>query len=419
VNDNVPVRKRRGWIIVIILSLLLLLTCLLVGLRWWNSDADLIAVRERAAANNIPVTWSEFIREPIDPERLARWERIVVLANKLPSYESLKVTNKEKVVLFSPMPAAMREHHATHDETVWRELLQELELLGDKPLRFHEYITSTTHFSELSQYRSLMSLLRERSLLAEKSDAARICTVQLALCRSVESNSLLTHLLKKSLIASALESSSHHLVNFKNKQVLLAADIDLTVEQFSQQMAPAFTGDFISALQLFERYNHSEIQQHLWSDHKNWYTAVARIGRQDLLNLEIDFIMSARTHDITKILALADKCAADITGRIIYVPTPSQYLSRMILGVYRAVTRSSAEITLRGRLLVAELQHKPWPTDIFDPTGAVLRPVHRAGKLVGAYTVYSDGKDDGGKEQKDRYFPLYAPYVVPVTTTAP
>jgi hypothetical protein len=423
VNDNAPVNKRRGWIIVISITLLLLLTCLLLGLSWWNSDADLVAVRERAVANNIPVTWSEFARVPIDPDRLARWERIVVLANKLPSYDSLTIPDKEKVVLFSPMPAALREHHATHDETVWRELLQELELLGDKPLRFHENLTPTTKFPEWSQYRSLMRLLRERCLLAEKSEAVRICAVQLALCRGFESYHLWTHLLKTSLVKLALESASHHLANFKKEQVTIAADIELTVEQFSQQMTFAFTGEFILVLQQCEQSHELGIPRDSWLQANLWDPASVRIGRQDLLNLEIDFIMSARTHDITKSLTLVDKFESDITDRPLYFPTPSQYLRGIIWEVYREVTKSSAEITLRGRLLASELQGNRWPTDIFDPTGAVLRPVHRAGKLVGAYTVYSDGKDDGGKEQQDRYFPLYGPYVKPVappvTTTAP
>jgi hypothetical protein len=65
------------------------------------------------------------------------------------------------------------------------------------------------------------------------------------------------------------------------------------------------------------------------------------------------------------------------------------------------------------------LRGQPWPIDPYDPSGKPLRPFLRDGKLMGAYSVYADGVDDGGNKGKDRYFPLYGPLEAPVMVTEP
>lgn len=58
-------------------------------------------------------------------------------------------------------------------------------------------------------------------------------------------------------------------------------------------------------------------------------------------------------------------------------------------------------ITTYLRLLAADLEGTPWPIDPGDPAGGRLREIRRGGKLIGAYSVGPDGRDDGGSRETD------------------
>lgn len=60
------------------------------------------------------------------------------------------------------------------------------------------------------------------------------------------------------------------------------------------------------------------------------------------------------------------------------------------------------------RLLAADLDGAPWPTDPGDPAGGPLRPIRRDGVVIGGYSVGPDGRDDGGDRKTDRCWPLRA-----------
>lgn len=65
-------------------------------------------------------------------------------------------------------------------------------------------------------------------------------------------------------------------------------------------------------------------------------------------------------------------------------------------------------ITLQIRLLAADLAGAPWPADPCDPAGGPLRPIMRAGAVIGAYSLGPDGVDDGGTVRTDWCWPLRA-----------
>ena len=62
--------------------------------------------------------------------------------------------------------------------------------------------------------------------------------------------------------------------------------------------------------------------------------------------------------------------------------------------------------TLNLRLLSADLAGTAWPVDPDDPAGVILRKIHRDGRLIGAYSVGPDGRDDGGDTRNDWCFAL-------------
>jgi hypothetical protein len=405
-------KKRSGWIGFLSACLFLLVITLIFGFYWWQSDADLVDIRKKAAANNIPVTWAEFGLKKSEPDRLARWKRIVSLSNKLPSYQSLKNGDNPEFVLFSPIPAEMSAHHATLDETIWTELLHELELFGDQPLCFHDTITFDTFMPEIGEYRTLLRQLQERSALADVPEALRLCSVQLAVCRSFKSNSLISHLVKTSLLSIALSSVSYHLADFKTLDSPLAENITLTTALYSQQLINGLAGEFLCALQ-----STSKPETNLAM---GWYMPlVVRAGRHELLSAEIESLVHLRDHDLLTRLAWQRKQMATIMARKKSIPSSGSYLVGMVMPHFDIVTETTYETLLKGQLIAAELKNQTWPTDIFDPTGAPIRPVLRDGKIIGAYTVYSNGVDDGGDKKLDRYFPLYGPLELPVAPTTP
>ena len=411
-NHTQTPKKRSGWIGFFSACLLLLLIALPIGLYWWHSDADLVDIRKKAAANNIPVTWSEFGLKISEPDRLARWKRIVELSKKLPSYQGLRKYDNPKFILFSPIPAEMRAHHATLDETIWTELLTELELLGDQPLCFHDNITFDTLIPEIGEYRDLIRLLHERNAIVDTPEALRICSVQLTLCRSFHNNSLLTHMVKTASISLALDTVSHHLAAFKKLDSQLTNDITSTTEYFPQQLIQSLTGGFLGTLQHFSKPGGS-----LGDD---WYMPlVVRAVRHELLTIEIDSITYFRDHDLLTSQTWHKDQMIAFRARNTFIPSPGVILYGMVLPQSGIIFTNTHETQLKGRLLAAELKNQPWPQDIFDPTGSPLRPVKRDGKIIGAYSVGSNGIDDGGDKKLDRYFPLYGPLELPVAPTTP
>lgn len=63
--------------------------------------------------------------------------------------------------------------------------------------------------------------------------------------------------------------------------------------------------------------------------------------------------------------------------------------------------------TLYARLLAAELRGSPWPADLCDRAGGGLRRWEEAGRLIGAYSVGPDGRDDGADSRRDIPLRLY------------
>jgi hypothetical protein len=98
---------------------------------------------------------------------------------------------------------------------------------------------------------------------------------------------------------------------------------------------------------------------------------------------------------------------------------PNEALIKKALSSMSLFFTMTVQCQLRLRLMAAELRGQPWPIDPYDPSGKPLRPFLRDGKLMGAYSVYADGVDDGGKKYTDRYFQLYGPLEAPVVVAEP
>ena len=413
-TDSAKPKKRSGWIGFFSACLLLLLIALPIGFYWWHSDADLVDIRNKATANNIPVTWAEFGLKKSEPDRIARWKRIVTLTSKLPTYQSLGIPSNPKCVLFSPIPKEMSEHHATLDELTWTEFLNELDLLGDQPLHFHDTYSYSTMQPEFIGYKEIVRRLQERIALATPTEVARLCTIQLALCRSFPVTNVVVHQFRTSMISIALNSLTRHLYFLKSSHSRLADAVSRTTFSLPNDYINCLIGEFQYGLILCKQ------RAVPGGDNINWYFPLTlRLGRHEFLSQQIDLVSNMRDQGLADNLAWEYKRITSFEAKYKGFLTPELLLSDYLLINYAYTLKMTYETQLHGRLIAAELSSQPWPQDIFDPTGAPLRPVLRDGKIIGAYSVGSNGIDDGGDKKLDRYFPLYGPLELPVAPTTP
>lgn len=398
-----------GWRGLGLIVLVLLFFTVGVGTWWWNDDSDLAEVRALAEANNIAIEWRDDPNRTLDEQRLGIWHRIVALEKRLPAYANKKPSGSPLYKSFAPIPEEMRAFHASLDTKALADLSVALEELGDQPLILHAEIDFHTKMEELSTYRNLMKLLRERAALADSTGASRLCREQITLCRGFADDSALLHAVRVSLVNSALDSITERLGEFKATDPHLAEAILTTTEPLPSDLSRALTGEFRCCYQLCAQRT---FQMKGWG----WITRpLVKIGRRSLLETHIRGIVETRSGALDPPMAWARAQEAQLAVARSGIPTPTLILGGVLNPAYSTVISFTHEAVLKGRLIAAELKGEPWPIDVFDPARKPLRPVLRDGKIIGAYTVGKDGIDDGGDKKKDRYFPLYGPLEPPVS----
>jgi hypothetical protein len=220
------------------------------------------------------------------------------------------------------------------------------------------------------------------------------------------------------LISIAIGSVTTHLHDFKAKHAKEIADeLSLTIATLPDDLKQCLIGEFqFNLLTCAERtyYDSEFISRHDW-----YMPFVMRSGRHYFLTEQIKNISFIRDHSVQDNLVWSKAQMDELEALKKGIPTPGLMLKGVQQTTWDGVIKKSCETLLKSQLLVAELNSQPWPQDIFDPTGSLLRPFLRDGKIIGAYTVSSDGVDNSGDKRKDRYFPLYGPLELPVAPTSP
>jgi hypothetical protein len=398
-----------GWRGLLILVTTILLTFVVGGCWWWFDTRDLAAIRTKAIELKIPLTWQQVGLHESTKERIAAWGRIQVLLKRLDPYVNKLSIYPEKFAAFAPIPDAMRTYHAAMDPQDWRDLLLALDELGDQPLTLRERYILNTPMDEVTVYRNLLRLLRERAALAEPTEALSMTRRQLNICRGCASDTLIQHLIRVSIVSIALGSVTDRLAEYRVVDPTLADEVVRTVETLPPSLTQSLIGEFVNQLATCTdgTYDYQE---------RGWYMpALVRMGRYQLLDSMLEFITVARVGDLPTALSWTKANEMRLMKAKSGIPTPTMILSAMVSSSNSYVASATWESVLKGRLLAAELRSQPWPLDVFDPAGKSLRPVERDGKIIGAYTVYQNGIDYGGDKKKDRYFPLYGPLELPVS----
>lgn len=398
-----PTKRRSGWRMLgmIVLGMVLLTTG--YGFWWYYDDGDLEFVREQAREQGRPVTWADMGLKPAGTERMALWTRATVLASLLQSYQTIPTSQRKGGPLFKawePIPQELRDYHQTLDAAAIAELIDLLDRLGDQPLVLHDKLSFGTLMPEISVARELMRFMQERMLLAEGDEVVAWSRRMLALCRRYSCNSILPHMVRLSLIGVALGTISQRLSDIKRTDPTIASDILATTEHPHPDLMRAIDGEFLMVLDLHASRTYY---------HDGWYMPlICRAGRQGALMASLEYHQQLQPLDGPGSLAWARATEAKFVAARQGIPSPSLILQAFFQPSWSAVIGMGQRTTLHGRLVAAELQGQPWPVDIFDPTGAVLRPITRDGRVIAAYSVGDNGIDQGGDEKLDRIFPLYA-----------
>jgi hypothetical protein len=419
-EDSSPRSKRTyGWWLLGFACLTLTTLSIGIAVRWYYDDDDLVAVRAEARRQGTPTTWDEMGLTATDDARLGLWKRVSTLSKALKSYQAGPGTKAGAPAFkpFAPIPAELRAHHAGLDAASMAELMTLLDQLGDQPLVLHREMTYSTLLPEIGINRELIRLLQERVALADAAEVPALCRRMLALCRRYSADCLIQHLVHCSIIEIALAATTTRLNDLKQTDPTVAEAVLAATQDLPAGMAHALQGEFLCSLAMVNQRGFYNLGEEPAS---NWFMPITvRIGRRGMLTAQLAAITRLRHDDLTTALAWARTNEAFFTAAKRGIPTPTLILQGMFAPSYPLTIAMGHRTALRGRLLAAEIRGRPWPSDSFDPSGVMLRPFMRNGTLVGAYSVDTDGHDDGGDAKKDHYFPLYGPRELSKPTTPP
>jgi len=375
------------------------------GVWWYYDDSDLETVREQARQQGRPLEWRDLGLTPTDDEHLRLWQRVVVLAEQVASFQGkLGIDGLVRYKVWDPIPEKMRAHHAAIDAVVVTELVTLLDRLGDQPLVLHDHADFTRKLPEIGINRAILRFLQERLILSDQNEAPLWVRRQLAMCRRFTVDSTIQHLVHTSLLDLTLASIAVRLDDLKRVDPTIAADIMATLQPQRQQLVRALDGEF---LMLFDLFSHQE--KYLDSQfHEEWFMSIMiRAGRQSALCAHLDSIQQLLQAGHGA-LAWSKAAEADFYAARQGFLSPSQMLQGRFMPAWYVIVSQSELTALRAQVIAAELQGVPWPSDMFDPAGAPLRPIKRDGRVIAAYSVHQDGIDNGGDAKRDRVIPLYA-----------
>ncbi len=403
--------KRRigGWVVIAMLAGALVLV-LGVSCWWWYvSDGDLRDFRDRARIAGVPLTWADAGTIKADAGRLALWNELGALINDkaMKSWQAGGKAGSGRKPFAGGLDD-VRTHHAAIDQLRLSRLLELVDQLGDRPLVLYDRRNFNDPMPEIGRYRSLSRLLQERVWLADDQDVPRECRRLLGLCMTLHAYSLLSELVRTSTIEMALNAVVERLPVLRERDPRIAELLVELDDNDEDSFFGALSGELISA--------------HLVSSNPRLMgpegeSLAVRLGvrasRRELLDRELAWLLFLRSKPDGQATLRYAKALTDFPGMNW---DPRYLLVRQMMPALEMITVQSLRCHLRAQLMAAELRGTPWPKDTFDPGGLPLRRWERDGLLVGAYSVDSDGIDNGGDAHKDCYFPLYGPREAPKTT---
>lgn len=402
-----PMKRRSGWRMLGLIVVGMVLLAIGGGFWWYYDDSDLNAIRAEARARGRSATWAEMKLVTAPQERVHIWQRLVALTKQVKSFRhTAKPPNIVKLPLFEPIPDELRNHHASLDPTALTEFVLLIDQLGDSPLVMHDSMNMGTLLPEIGETREFIRFLSERVMLADPATVSVECRRMLTICNCFSADSLMQHLVRSSVVQIALETITLRLNDLKQNDPGISDVIVASVRDPQTRLMHAMEGEFLTLMETLES---GDRRQWLEGKSDDWLMPlVVRTGRSGMLLAHLDALDRLDGQDVLASIAWAQTVEADFSAAKSGFPYPSLIMQGFLMPVWSVAIAMSHQNTLRGHLLAAELRDSPWPVDTFNPTGAQLRPIIREGRMIAAYSVHTDGIDQGGDEKLDRIFPLYA-----------
>lgn len=406
-----PRKRRSGWWFLAKLSLGLLV--LIVGTLWFwvRSDGDLRTARERIAAAGFATTGAEMGRKRSDEVRIKAWNRLEQLFKD--SRAPLGAWYSEPLgfaVPGSPLPETLSVHIAKLPATAVTEALSLIDGLGDDPVILDEPFTVATRVTISSR---LTTFLFHYALTAATADLPDALSRIPRISRWSSPHSLWPQF---SSLTPLIRSLLYRINDLTPEQRRRMADIllEMTANP-GRRLVQVQSGALVVQLDFFidpqdrmRRGGLAAIDPLYWPVIGALYF---RAGRGAFLQSELEWSIFLRDHsdDLKAICAEARRRQLPVSNWATLL-SPARVLSHSLSHTTQPyVAEGLARIRLRAELVAAVLRDEPWPVDWFDPTGAKLRPITIDGKVTGAYSVGSDGRDDGGTSSKDTRWALFGP----------
>jgi hypothetical protein len=433
-NEKPPAKWLTGWKALGLSVLAFALISVAMFSWYYYSTADLVRVRAEAKALGIPTTWAETGIVVSSPEVVEIYKRIGALSASLKDYDYLVQLGKvgagkaDRLKPYLPIPQAAFDHHASLDPVIISEYLDLMDRLPREPVVLTGERNLSTRHPQIGWARQIVRYQGERILLATPDQVAREVDRALHYLESQGCHSLSEFIMNASHIEDILGQTSGRFAEIKSRMPELADRLDRLADSMSTMQIKFFVGEFVIMNAVIEKTDQiaagwtdsllSVCGRFTYAWQQIFFGPMVRAGRETLLRHEIDWIQILQRHPSpTELLASAKRIRVE--GKKLSSWMPNEALIKMIIIAPPIIFEQTLQCQLRLRLMAAELRGQPWPIDPYDPSGKPLRPFLRDGKLMGAYSVYVNGVDDGGARGKDRYFPLYGPLEAPVTVTEP
>ena len=393
---------------------------------YYYSTEDLVRVRAEAKALGIPTTWAETGIVVSSPEVIQIYKRIGALSASLRDYDSLARTGKIKsgkadlLKPYQPIPQTAFDHHASLDPVIVAEYLDLVDHLPREAVVLLGERTVSTNYDHIGGVRQIVRYQSELILLAAPDQVAREVDRALHYAECMDAHSWIEFLVNISCINIIMGKSAQRLTDLKSRTSELADRLDRLADSINPMLIHAFVGEFLITNHSVEHVD--QVAANMGTSFSIWKQIslypMTRAGRETLLRHEIEWIqLVQRIPSPTELIVSAKRMTIDEDALRTWIP--NEAATKMVLSSMPTLLEMTVQCQVHLRLMAAELRSQPWPVDPYDPSGKPLRPFLRDGKLMGAYSVYLDGVDNGGNKGKDRYFALYGPLVAPVVVAEP
>ncbi len=416
----------RGWRLLALSVVALLLTAVGAFLIWLHSDADLRAVEAEAAALGVPTRWEQLGRAVSAPDRVAIWNRVVALRARLAVFEPGIQGRPRLPKPGQPVPEEMRRHYASLDVADLKALDSVLDALGGEVLIQHAEYRLSTKTPHIFEYRKLINLQRDQVMLAEPESVVSMSVRALDAAATLEPAPLIGYLVRVAcdqMIAGAIVFRLRDIPD--DDRSVLAARLARAVDEGPRLLRTAIQTEWLYMFGAMREPPRS-IGVILGGDEWPAMAAsfVGRAGRSGALHIPLHwsrFVSGEPT--MPQLVAEAARIDAMVDAESGWLP--STPMRRSLETGFASLIRFHANRHMQLAVLAAELSGSTWPDDAY--AAGPLRRIERDGRLIAAYSVGSDGVDDGGDRKKDRIIELYgtlapdsaAPTTAPARSAVP